>query len=154
MNAITNFCNNRLQGYVKAGQNQKGFTLIELMVVVAIVGILASIAIPSYTDYVKKGKAAEATANLADLRVKMEQYYQDNRTYVGGTCAPANGAKYFTYTCSVAPTASAYTLQAAGKSAEDMGNFNYTVDQSNAKTSSYDGSATANCWIMSKSGTC
>jgi type IV pilus assembly protein PilE len=154
MNALTNFCNNRLQERVNVGQNQKGFTLIEIMVVVAIVGILASIAIPSYTDYVKKGKAAEATANLADLHVKMEQYYQDNRTYLGGNCAPANGAKYFDYTCSVGPTASAYTLQAAGKAGESMGGFNYTVDQNNAKTSSYDGSATVNCWISSKSGAC
>jgi type IV pilus assembly protein PilE len=135
-------------------QSQKGFTLIEVMIVVAIIGILASIAIPSYTDYVKKGKAAEATANLADLRVKMEQYYQDNRTYVGGACAPASGDKYFTYTCSVAASLTGYTLQAAGKAAEKMDTFNYTVDQNNAKTSKYDGSATANCWITSKTGTC
>ena len=57
---------------------QKGFTLIELMIVVAIIGILASIAIPQYSDYVKRGKAAEATSNLATLRIKMEQCFQDN----------------------------------------------------------------------------
>jgi type IV pilus assembly protein PilE len=133
---------------------QKGFTLIELMVVVAIIGFLVAIAIPSYTDYVKKGKAAEATGNLADLRVKMEQYFQDNRTYVGGTCAPANGDKYFTYTCSVAPTATAYTLKATGKSAESMGNFEFTVDQANAKTSKYDGVTGGTCWLTNKHGSC
>jgi type IV pilus assembly protein PilE len=133
---------------------QKGFTLIELMIVVAVIGILASIAIPSYTDYVQRGKVAEATSTLADLRVRMEQYYQDNRTYVGGQCAPASGAKYFTYTCSVAPTDAAYTLQAAGNASENMGNFNFTVDQSNAKTSTYDGNSGAGCWLTSKSGTC
>ncbi|MGZ8261563.1 MAG: type IV pilin protein, partial [Methylotenera sp.] len=114
------------------------------MIVVAIIGILSAIAMPSYTNYVKHGKAAEATSTLADLRVKMEQYYQDNRTYVGGACAPASGDKYFTYTCSVVPTASAYTLQAAGKAGEKMDGFNFTVDQSNAKTSKYDGGTEVN----------
>ncbi|HAF00275.1 MAG TPA: pilus assembly protein PilE, partial [Methylophilaceae bacterium] len=74
--------------------NQKGFTLLELMIVVAIVGILASIAIPAYQDYVKKGKAAEAPGALADLRVKMEQCFQDNRDYTAcaAFCAPTSGA--------------------------------------------------------------
>ena len=131
---------------------QKGFTLVEIMIVVAIIGILASIAIPSYTDYVKKGKAAEATANLANLRIKMEQFYQDNRTYAGGPCAPTTGAKYFTYTCSVAATATGYTLQAAGTG--DMDSFTYTVDQANAKTSEYDGTTGSSCWLTSKSSSC
>lgn len=130
---------------------QKGFTLIEVMIVVAIIGIIASIALPSYTDYVKAGRAAEATANLADLRIKMEQYYQDRRTYVGGDCAPQNGANYFAYTCSVAPTATRYTLRAAGVG--DMSNFSFTVDQDNDKTSSYDG-VSGNCWKTSKTSSC
>jgi type IV pilus assembly protein PilE len=135
--------------------HSKGFTLIELMIVVAIIGILASIAIPSYTNYIKLGKAAEATSTLSDLRIKMEQYYQDNRTYVGGLCAPASGDKYFTYTCSVAASAAGYTLQAAGNSAEGMAGFNFTIDQNNAKTSQYDGGSTVTgCWITSKTGTC
>ncbi len=158
MHTLVNLQHNHFQNDIrfsnnKPGLGQKGFTLIELMIVVAIIGTLASIAIPSYKDYVKRGKAAEATSTLADLRVKMEQYYQDNRTYVGGTCAPASGAKYFTYTCSVAASATAYTLQAAGNAAEDMGNFNFTVDQNNAKTSTYDGTA-GNCWLAKKDGTC
>ena len=130
--------------------SQGGFTLIELMVVVAIVGILASIALPAYTDYVQKGKAAEATTALADGRVKMEQYFQDNRTYVGGPC-PAAG-KYFTYACVVDVTT--YTITATGASGEGMGSFDFTIDQDNAKTSTYAGVAGATCWLTNKSGSC
>jgi len=134
---------------------QKGFNLIELMIVVAIIGILARIAFPSYLDYVKRGKAAEATSNLASLRVQMEQYFQDNRTYIGGTCAPASGTKYFTYACAGGtPTATTYTLQATGKAAENMGNFSFTVNESNNKTSTFDGTVGGTCWLTSKGGTC
>ena len=130
---------------------QKGFTLVEIMIVVAIIGILASIALPSYADYVKKGKAAEATATLADLRIKMEQYYQDRRTYVGGGCSPANGDQYFTYTCSAPPTATTYTLNAAGKG--DMSGFSFSVNQANDKSSTYDG-VSGSCWKTGKSSAC
>lgn len=129
---------------------QKGFSLVELMVTVAIIGILASIALPGYTDYVKKGKAAEATSNLASLKVRMEQYYQDNRTYVGGTCAPTSGAKYFSYSCSSA-TATAFVLVADGVG--EMANFQYTVDQDNVKSSKYDG-VTGACWLTGKGASC
>ena len=51
----------------------RGFTLIELMITVAVIAVLSAIALPSYTDYVTRSKLAEAYAHLADLRVKMEQ---------------------------------------------------------------------------------
>src|SRR5476649_1652588 len=62
-------------------KTEKGFTLIELMITVAVIGILLKIALPAYTDYVKRGKLVEGTSTLSDGRVKMEQYFQDNRTY-------------------------------------------------------------------------
>ncbi len=139
----------------KLCHQQTGFTLIELMIVVAIIGILAAIAIPNYSDYIKRGKAAEATSNLATLRVKMEQYFQDNRTYVDGPCAPTSGAQYFTYSCSTGtPTASAYTLKATGIIAQGMANFEFTLDQNNAKTSKFDGAVGSTCWLTKKGGTC
>ena len=136
---------------------QKGFTLIELMITVAIIGILAAIAMPQYSDYVKRGKAAEATSNLANLRIKMEQYFQDNRTYVGGPCAPTTGARYFTYACAGGNgTATGYTLQATGVTAQGMPStdFSFSVDQNNAKTSNFDGTAGATCWLTKKGGSC
>lgn len=135
----------------------KGFTLIELMVTVAIIGILASIALPAYTQYVQRGKIAEATATLSSLRVQMEQFYQDNRTYVGGPCAPAAGStKYFAYACAAGqPTATTYNIVATGAAGQGMPGYSYTIDETNTKTSLLpDGSAGATCWITKSGEAC
>lgn len=132
--------------------NQDGFSLIEMMIVVAIIGLLASIAVPGYQDYVKSGNAAEAPANLANCRVQAEQFFQDNFTYVGFACNPAD-AKFFDYAVND-QTATTYTLAATGKSSQNMGNFAFTVNQDNAKTSTYDGTTGATCWLTSSSGSC
>lgn len=136
---------------------QKGFTLIELMVVVAIIGILASIVIPSYTDYVKRGKAAEAPATLADLKSRMEQCFQDNKDYTHANCdalcvTPA-GSKYFAYSCTPASTPTTYTLAAAAVAGQGIDGFSFTIDQDSAKTSNFDGN-TGNCWLTKKVGSC
>lgn len=132
--------------------NQYGFSLIEVMIVVAIMGILASIAIPGYQDYIKSGNAAEAPANLANCRVQAEQFYQDNFTYVGFSCVPSD-AKFFDYSIEN-QSATTYTLKATGKSSQNMGNFSFTVNQDNAKTSTFDGATGSTCWLTSSSGSC
>ncbi|MES2578961.1 MAG: type IV pilin protein [Pseudomonadota bacterium] len=129
---------------------QKGFTLIELMIVVAIIGILASIAIPSYQEYVRRARASGATGVLADMRIKMEQYYQDNRTYELGPCTATTGADttFFAFGCTPAPTSTAYTLTATGSGV--MSAYTYSINQNNVKSSSFN----TGCWSLKPSGTC
>lgn len=145
-------------------KTQKGFTLVELMIVVVIVGILSAVAIPAYSNYVIRGKIPDATSNLAKKRVQMEQFFQDNRTYLAGTgcTADTTTSQYFDFTCATAPgvvaTATAYTIAAIGKNS--MAGFTYTIDQSNTKqtTAAPTGWAAAtmptNCWITKQDGQC
>ena len=79
--------------YSKQAKHSLSFNLIEVMIVVVIISILAAIAIQAYSDYVIRGKLTEATSNLGQLRIRAEQWFQDNRTYVGMLCAPANAAE-------------------------------------------------------------
>jgi type IV pilus assembly protein PilE len=133
-----------------------GFTLIELMIVVVIIAILAAIAIPSYQDYIRRGQASEAGAFLSDYRVKMEQYYQDNKGYGGAACADAapvpawaafGVAKFFTYTCALTGGGAGYTITATGSSGSVVG-YAYTINQSGVQaTTSFKGAVTNNaCW--------
>ena len=132
---------------------QNGFTLIELMIVVVVVAILMAVAIPSYQDYSKRGKIVEATSALSDGRVKMEQYFQDNRTYVGGPTPTAT--TNFTYAVSNT-SATTYTITATGTAS--MAAFQYTINQSNIKatlaTATGWGNTNATCWIVRRGGLC
>ena len=109
-------------------KRSSGFTLAELLTVVTIIGILSAVGIPAYNDYVTRTKIAEATSALSDGRIKMEQFFQDNRTYVGGP-APA-ATSYFTYAVSGLST-TAYKITATGTLS--MAGYGYTIDQSNSK---------------------
>ena len=115
-----------------------GFTLIELMIVVAIVAILMAVAVPGYSDYQRRGQAQEAPVNLAAFRAAMEQYYQDNRRYgtgTGTTCGvtppAAPTAKNFDYDCTSPTGGQSYTATATGKSGGLVSGLAYTVDQLN-----------------------
>lgn len=115
-----------------------GFTLIELMIAVAVLAILSTIAIPAYMNYALSSKLTEAFAMLGDYRLKMEQYRQDNRSYADplnantcGVALPATG-KYFDFGCTIAASGTQFTATASNKAGVNMGNaadYSYSIDQ-------------------------
>lgn len=142
-------------------QTQLGFTLIELMVTVAIIGILASIAYPSYQDSVMKSRRADAEGALLGLANAMERHFTETNSYLGAgttagntgsptifsTTSPVDGGTpYYNLTISAAATSS-YTLTAAptGAQANDTCG-SLTLTQTGVKGVNGTGATVANCW--------
>ena len=95
--------------------SMRGFTLMELMIAVAIIGILSAIAYPSYTDYVRKARRAEAKSMLQEIQLVQEKYRANNSTY--GTLTNLGWTNTLTYyDLDINPnTASTYAIKATAK---------------------------------------
>jgi len=122
-----------------------GFTLLELLIVIFIVGVLASAAIPSYSSYARRGKLVEAPSTLSNYQMKMEQAYPDNGQYLCPVAAIPDTAN-FSYTCAAATQT--FLLSATGKG--DVSDVTYTMDQvGNKLTTRFSGHAVpAHCWLV------
>lgn len=154
-------------GRVMLSRSRKvsGFTLIEVMVTVAVVGILAAIAFPNYAAYVTRSKIVDGVTKLGDFRSQMEKYFLDNRRYPtvagGAVCGVTptwvvQAEDKFTITCNT-PSDITYTIQADGIPAQGMAGFRYTVDQANVKTTVLappGWNKTPGCWVVRKDGAC
>lgn len=135
---------------------QRGLTLIELMISVAIVGILAGIAIPSYQNFMNRSFLGEAYDSLSVFRLAMEQAYQDNANYgAAGACSVAvPTSTSFNYTCVLANNGQTYTATATGNGVNGMTGYTFTINDVGTRTTTAFPNATtpAACWLTNNGG--
>lgn len=141
----------RVSPFLSSIQVARGFTLIELMIAVAIVGLLAAIALPSYSSYVLRTRRTDAMAALTQAQTTIERCYAANFTYLTpAPCAapPAISSKGF-YTVAAVGTATTYTLTAttSGSQIADKTCTKMVIDQTNTMTALDDANnQQATCW--------
>lgn len=138
-----------------ASQPQHGFTLIELMITVAILGILAAVALPSYNAYVFRSRIPAGLDALSAFQTRMEQRYQDTGNYGTGTACgvAATNASNFALSCELTNGGQGFTAKATGSG--PVAGVQYSVDQAGTrKTLSHPkGNPATDCWSV-RGGQC
>jgi type IV pilus assembly protein PilE len=136
-------------------RTQHGFTLMEVLITIVIVGILSAVAVPAYTEHITRSRTAEAFSALGASQAAAEQFWSNNRTYVGfdGASTFPAATPNFTYALSNA-SASSFTVTATGRA--KMTGFTYTIDQNGTRTTTATPSwgTNAACWVDKKGGQC
>jgi type IV pilus assembly protein PilE len=134
---------------------RRGFTLIELMITIAILAILSTVALPAYTAYIQRSRVPVALDALSAYMTRMEQRYQDVGNYANGAdCAVAVPvANNFTVTCALSNGGQGFTATATGSG--PVSGYAFTINHLGVRvtTAHPKGAPAANCW-STRGGTC
>lgn len=129
-------------------RSNRGFTLIEIMIVIAIIGILITIGYPSLTEYVKKGRRADAVGLLSDQAQILERFYSKGSVYTGVT-GLSSGNDYYTITPTITDQTFLVTaVRKAGTAmaADKCGDFTITNTGVRSMVNATAGLVTKDCW--------
>jgi len=141
-------------------RSDAGFSLVELMVALTIAAILGAVALPSYRDHMMRSRLPEATSGLLLTAMRLEQFYQDRRTYRDGTACGTDlpRSAFFDFRCEPASDGQSFLLVATGVSGSMMEGFVYTLDQQgNARPTTLPaswGEAPLDCWVQRRGASC
>jgi type IV pilus assembly protein PilE len=136
-----------------AQRAQHGFTLIEVLIVIAIIAILASVALPSYTAYLQRSRVPAGLDGLQSYFTRMEQRFQDSGSYASGSDCAVAVPTIQNYTISCAITSTGYTATASGTGT--LSGYTYTIDSNGTRktTGHPKGAPSADCWSI-RGGSC
>ena len=129
-------------------RSNRGFTLIEIMIVIAIIGIMLTIGLPSYNEYVKKGRRADVVSTLSEQAQILERFYSKNNVYTGVT-GLSTGNDFYTITPTI--TDQTFLLTATRKTGTTMatdkcGDFTLTNTGVRSMNNATTGLTTKDCW--------